>query len=302
MINVDARVLDDPDTQPDPAPSLPDAYSAVLAQAVMPAGVAPPVVGQRRWRHWLVRLLSLVVAVGLWQLAVQSHFAVWLRFAKLPAPSAVAGEFVAQLQSGSFYRNLIASVQRILEGFGIATFLGIVLGIAIGRSRLVSAALRPVLEALRPVPAIAWVPIAILLFPSGEQGIVFITFLAAFFPVVVSTQHAVRTMPVVWEEAARTLGARRSEILLRVVLPGALPGIVSGLSVAMGVAWICVVSAEMISGQFGIGYYTWQSYGLINYKGVVVGMVAIGVLGWLSAACIELIGRRATHWLPRAES
>src|SRR5882762_4281698 len=210
MINVDAPVLDQPDTQPDTAPLLPDAYSAVLAQAVMPTSVTSPVLGQRRWKHWVVRLFSLVVAVGLWQLAVQSHFAVWLRFAKLPAPSAVAGELVTQLQSGSFYRNLTASVTRILEGFGIATFLGIVLGTAIGRSRLISAALRPVLEALRPVPAIAWVPLAILLFPSGEQGIVFITFLAAFFPVVVSTQHAVRSMPVVWEEAARTLGARRS--------------------------------------------------------------------------------------------
>src|SRR5690606_23273651 len=108
---------------------------------------------------------------------------------------------------------------------------------------------------------------AILLFPTGEQGIVFITFFAAFFPVAVSTIHAMHALPKVWEEAARTMGAGRLSVLVHVVLPGAMPGIFSGLSVAMGVAWICVISAEMISGQFGIGYATWQAYGLLDYAG-----------------------------------
>lgn len=160
--------------------------------------------------------------------------------------------------------------------------------------------LRPFIELIRPIPAIALVPLTILLFPSSEQGIVFITFFAAFFPVVVSTIHAMDSMPKVWEEAAQTMGAGRMSLLLHVIIPGALPGIFAGLSVAMGVAWICVVSAEMISGQYGIGYYTWQAYGLLDYAGVVVGMISIGALGLGTAWLVERVGRRVNRWLPRA--
>jgi NitT/TauT family transport system permease protein len=189
-------------------------------------------------------------------------------------------------------------VQRILLGFLLAAVVGVILGIAIGRSEVVRKTLRPSIEIVRPIPAIALVPLTILLFPSSEQGIVFITFFAAFFPVVVSTIHAVNSMPKVWEEAARTMGASRWTVLRKVTFPAALPGIFSGLSVAMGVAWICVVSAEMISGQFGIGYYTWQSYGLLDYPGVIVGMLSIGALGLITAWVVELLGRRVNHWLP----
>src|SRR5262249_2991593 len=116
-----------------------------------------------------------------------------------------------------------------------------------------------------------------------------------------STIHAMHSLPTVWEDAARTMGARRCSILFDVVLPGAMPGIFAGLSVAMGVAWICVISAEMISGQFGIGYYTWPSYGLLDYPAVIVGMVSIGVLGLGTAWVVERLGRRINRWLPRSE-
>ena len=108
------------------------------------------------------------------------------------------------------------------------------------------------------------------------------------------------SLPKVWEEAAKTMGAGPVSLMFHVVLPGALPGIFAGLSVAMGVAWICVVSAEMISGQFGIGYYTWQCYGLLDYAGVVVGMISIGALGLITAWLVERVGRRVNRWLPRA--
>jgi NitT/TauT family transport system permease protein len=204
------------------------------------------------------------------------------------------------LSNGTYYDDLSASLQRILLGFGLAAVIGIGVGILVGRSGIARMTFRPFIELIRPIPSIALVPLTILLFPSSEQGIVFITFFAAFFPVVVSTIHAVDSLPKVWEEAARTMGAGRTSLLFHVVLPAALPGIFAGLSVAMGVAWICVVSAEMISGQFGIGYYTWQSYGLLDYAGVVVGMISIGALGLTTAWLVERLGRRVNHWLPRA--
>lgn len=250
----------------------------------------------------VLRLASVAVAVYAWQLLSSHQVDLWVRFSKVPPPTEVFTELRTQLGEGRFYSDLLASLRRILVGFGLATVTGVIAGVAIGRSKIASDLMRPVLEVVRPIPAIAWVPLAILLFPTGEQGIVFITYLAALFPVIVSTQHTVRALPNVWEDAVRTMGANRLVVLLRVVLPGALPGIFAGLSVAMGVGWICVVSAEMISGQFGIGYYTWQSYGLINYPGVIVGMLSIGVLGLASAAAVEIAGRRVTRWLPRNEA
>ncbi|AZG47317.1 ABC transporter permease [Gordonia insulae] len=245
-------------------------------------------------------LIPIAAFVVIWHLLTTNQVVAWLRFNRMPTPGAVFDGFVERLSSGGYYADLFASLQRILLGFGLAAIIGITLGMVIGRSDIARKTLRPFIEMIRPIPAIALVPLTILLFPSSEQGIVFITFFAAFFPVLVSTIHAMDSLPKVWEEAALTMGASRWTILRCVVLPGAMPGIFAGLSVAMGVAWICVVSAEMISGQFGIGYYTWQSYGLLDYAGVVVGMLSIGALGLITAWIVELIGRRVNHWLPRA--
>ncbi|MFI1465432.1 ABC transporter permease [Nocardia carnea] len=246
-------------------------------------------------------LIPIVAFILVWHLLTVNEVVAWLRFNRMPTPAAVLESFVERLGSGAYYDDLFASLQRILLGFILAAIIGIGLGTLIGRSEPARKTLRPFLEIVRPIPAIALVPLTILLFPSSEQGIVFITFFAAFFPVVVSTIHAMESLPKVWEEAAQTMGANRWAILRHVVLPGAMPGIFSGLSVSMGVAWICVVSAEMISGQFGIGYYTWQAYGLLDYAGVVVGMLSIGALGLLTAFVVELAGRRVNHWLPRAQ-
>ena len=178
---------------------------------------------------------------------------------------------------------------------------GVVTGILLGRSPKFANVFGPLTELARPIPAIAIVPVAILLFPTDEAGIVFITFLAAYFPIMVSTRHAVRALPTLWEDSVRTLGGNRWDVLTRVVLPGILPGVFGGLSVGIGVAWICVISAEMISGRLGVGYRTWQAYTVLAYPEVFVGIITIGVLGFATSAAVELIGRRVTRWLPRGE-
>ncbi|WP_285749918.1 ABC transporter permease [Lentzea sp. NBRC 105346] len=235
----------------------------------------------------------------LWQVLTASDTEAWLRFSQLPTVVEVAERFAQQVGDAQYYHDLGSSLARIGAGFLLAAALGISLGVVVARSRVLGDLLQPSLEVVRPIPAIALVPIAILLFPTDEQGIVFITFVAAFFPILVSTRHAVRALPTIWEDAIRTMGASRSQVLFRVVLPGTLPGVFGGLSVGMGVAWICVISAEMISGQFGVGYRTWQAYTVVDYPGVIVGMITIGLLGWLTSAGVELLGRRVTRWLPR---
>ncbi|MFI7666850.1 ABC transporter permease [Nocardia sp. NPDC049526] len=284
----------------EPVAAIPATSAETEATTHRSTGRPVRIVLPSRLRTALLTAVPLGGLVLLWYLLTANQVVFWLRFDKIPTPAEVLDSFRTQLGTHSYYSNIVSSIRRILIGFGLATVGGVLIGMAIGRSHLVSALVRPILEVFRPIPAIALVPLAILLFPTGEQGIVFITFFAAFFPVAVSTIHAMHALPKVWEEAARTLGARRWEILFQIALPGALPGIFSGLSVAMGVAWICVISAEMISGQFGIGYFTWQSYGLLDYPGVVVGMLSIGVLGWATAWLVEVVGRRVNRWLPRA--
>ncbi|MBO3739156.1 ABC transporter permease [Actinoplanes flavus] len=256
------------------------------------AGAGPKRQRGRRVNRWLIRAASLLTALLVWQWLTATDATVWIRFDRLPTPVEVAGQLGLLLRDPLYYLDIAQSLVRILTGFVLAAVAGIAAGIAVARSRLLSDLLQPLFEVVRPIPAIALVPVAILLFPENEQGIVFITFTAAFFPILVSTRHAVRALPTVWEDAVRTMGGGRGRVLLSVVLPGALPGVFGGLSVGMGVAWICVISAEMISGDYGVGYRTWHAYTIVDYPAVLVGMITIGVLGFATAGAVELLGRK----------
>ena len=273
---------------------------AVAVEVAVPPPLPSPRATRGRRLHpvrWLVRIASLAAAIAVWQLLTSYDVVAWLRFNRLPGPGEVAAAFVDQLSTVRYYQDLAQSLLRILSGFALASVAGVGLGILLARSRWMADVFQPLLEVARPIPAIALVPVAILLFPSNEQGIVFITATAAFFPILVSTRHAVRALPTVWEDALLTMGASRRQVLSAVVLPGIVPGIFGGLSVGMGVAWICVISAEMISGDLGLGYRTWQAYTIVDYPDVLVGMVSIGVVGQLTSGCVELLGRRLTRWL-----
>ncbi|WP_063063558.1 ABC transporter permease [Nocardia violaceofusca] len=284
-------------TLPVDAPVPATAAPAAVAERGTAAGVPPA----RLWTSRLVRVASIAVALVAWQLLTANHIRLWVRFDTLPTVTRILHTLRLQLQTDTYWLDLGQSLIRILSGFGLAAVIGVATGVALGRSRWFADIFGPLTELARPIPAIAIVPVAILLFPTDEAGIVFITFLAAYFPIMVSTRHAVRALPTIWEESVRTLGGSRWDVLVRVVLPGSLPGVFSGLSVGIGVAWICVVSAEMISGRLGVGYRTWQAYTIVDYPGVFVGIITIGVLGFATSAAIELLGRRATRWLPRAQ-
>ncbi|WP_406482662.1 ABC transporter permease [Streptomyces platensis] len=254
---------------------------------------------QGAWLRYARITAAVLAALTGWQLLAQYRVNLWLRFSQFPTVTETAREFARRLGTATYWQDVSDSLTRIVGGFVLAAVLGVTVGTALARSPVVSDLFGPLLEVLRPIPAIALVPVAILLFPSNEQGIVFITFSAAFFPVTVSTRHAVRALTPVWEEAVRTMGGGRWRVLRSVVLPGALPGILGGLSVGIGVSWICVISAEMISGEYGVGYRTWQDYTIVNYPGVFVGMATIGLLGRLTSTAVEVLGRRLTRWLPR---
>lgn len=278
------------------------AAPAVLTPAEPAVAVTPVTRARRRsWPTWAVRVASVGAAVALWQVLTVNDVRFWLRFDTLPTVTDIVHAFGARLGTQDYWLDLGQSLIRILTGFALAAVAGVVTGILLGRSPRFANVFGPLTELARPIPAIAIVPVAILLFPTDEAGIVFITFLAAYFPIMVSTRHAVRALPTLWEDSVRTLGGSRWDVISRVVLPGILPGVFGGLSVGIGVAWICVISAEMISGRLGVGYRTWQAYTVLAYPDVFVGIITIGVLGFVTSAAVELLGRRVTRWLPRAE-
>lgn len=247
--------------------------------------------------RWPVRLASLLACLLFWHLAASSKLNLGLfTFTYVPTPKAVLDAAWQLLTSSSLFAHLTSSLSRVFSGYLVAAVLGVSLGLVIGRSKWAEDTLLPPLEVLRPIPAVAWIPLAILMFPSSELSMVFITFTGALFPILLNTVHGVEAVDPRLVASARSLGAGRYAILREVILPGALPSIVTGLAIGMGTSWFCLVTAEMIAGQFGIGYYTWESYTLQNYPDIIVGMLLIGVLGMGSSALVKRLGALATPW------
>jgi len=244
-------------------------------------------------------LISLTLFLAAWHLATTYRLDLHIRFVNVPTPDSVLRRALIAFNDPRFIEHIAMSLQRIMAGFTLAGLVAIPLGITMGRFLTLRWLVSPVIEVLRPIPAIAWVPMSIMLWPSNEESIVFITFLGAFFPILINTLHGVNAIDPALIRASRSLGAGEAALFRHVFLPGALPHIFTGLTVGMGVAWVSLIAAEMISGQFGIGYFTWEAYALVQYPDIVLGMVLIGVLGLLSSGLIRLAGHLVMPWQPR---
>lgn len=288
------------------------ASEAIKLRPPRPVRVAPPLdtsfgARARRWlrmnregiRATLLGLLSIALFVALWHVLTVNRMIVYVRFVNVPSPEQVWESAETAFRSTRFLDHILISCRRILIGFAIATVTAVPLGLLMGRYKILKEFVFPVTEVLRPIPAIAWVPMAIMLWPSNEESIVFITFLGSFFPILINTLHGMATVDEVLVRAARCLGARETATFREVYFPSALPQIFTGLTVGMGVAWVSLIAAEMISGQFGIGYFTWEAYSLVQYADIALGMICIGVLGLGSSLAIRAVGRLVTPWAAR---
>jgi len=247
-------------------------------------------------KRWGIRAIAIVIAVVIWHVLTVFDFNYVMNFENVPEPMLVADNFLTHLQTGEFYIHIAVSIKRILIGYSFAVVLGILIGLLMGRSKAAEDFFVPYIEVLRPIPAVAWIPLAILMWPTEESSIIYITFLGAFFPIVINTVHGAEQTPEVLVRAAQSLGASRVEIFWHVVIPAALPSIAAGLSIGMGVSWFSLLAGEIISGQYGIGYFTWNAYSLIEYPNIVVGMLVIGGLGTLSTYLIKLATLPLLRW------
>jgi NitT/TauT family transport system permease protein len=244
-----------------------------------------------------LQLGSLTACVLLWELAARRQLDLGLlRFENVPAPTQVFEAALSFLQSPKLVYHVQNSLLRVFLGFAAASLTGIGVGLLVGRVRVAHDAIMPPLEMLRPIPAVAWIPLAILIFPSSELSMIFITYIGALFPILLNTIHGVEGIERRLIVSSQCLGAGARQVFREVVLPGAMPSIVTGMSIGMGTSWFCLVTAEMVAGQYGIGYYTWESYNLQRYPEIVVGMLCIGAFGMLSSAAVKRAGFALMPW------
>lgn len=247
----------------------------------------------QKFQHLLQYFGLTVVLIGIWQGLYHLGF---LNPILLPAPSQIALAFWDLFKSGDLMRHIGISVLRVLEGFGIAAVLGLVLGTAIGLSRTLDRWTDLIIQVVKPIPPIAWIPLAILWFGIGEQSKVYIIFLGAFFPIIINTIDGIRQTDHKFVEVARILAVPRFKFVRQVVLPGALPAIMTGLRVGLMVAWMCVVAAELIAAGSGIGYLIMDARQLSQSDVVIVGMITIGIIGKLMDSLIKRLEIRLIRW------
>jgi NitT/TauT family transport system permease protein len=215
-----------------------------------------------------------------------------------PGPWQVGLGIVELLQKGLLLKYIVASLFRVTWGFSLAVLVGVPLGLFLGWFRPAYQALNPLIQVLRPISPIAWIPLAILWFGVSDLAPVFLIFLASVFPITVSAAAAVRGVSTVHLRAGANFGLGRLELFRRVILPGTLPQIVTGLRIALGIAWLVVVAAEMIAVNSGLGYLIIDARNAgKRYDLVVAGMVMIGLIGWLLDLLMRQIERiQAVGW------
>lgn len=276
-------------------PTAQQAEPAAAAATSGPRPAAPfrwAAIAVMNWRG----LASIVMFFLLWQLAVTFQ---WPGFREIPGPITVAATLWQYLQRGDYWESWLVSFRRVLSGFVLAQLLGIPLGLALGTSQRFNYLVFPIFEMLRPIPPLAWVPLSILFWPTTEASIVFITFIGAFFIITINVYDGVSNIKKEHLWLARSLGARPMRIFLRIMLPAVIPSIAVGMTLGIAVTWNVVIAAEMIASDSGLGRLTWEGYVSHTAPVVFVGMISIGVAGFLSTYLVDRIERHMMPWMKK---
>jgi ABC-type nitrate/sulfonate/bicarbonate transport system permease component len=263
-----------------------------------------------RFRQWIKSPRPYLMAVGFalflgfWYLSVE----VWKlpRFRDMPGITAVVREWLnpnpvygLSIYTAEYYQHIGVSIWRVMQAFLLATVLGVSVGLLLGWSKQFKEYVFPVFETLRPIPILAWVPLAIVMFIATESAVIYLTFLASFFATALNTMLGVESIEESYVRAAYCLGARRSQVFRHVVVPGALPFIFTGLQISVGVSWFSLVAAEMVSGQYGLGYVINTSYTMVRYPTIVIGMITLGFVGYATSAMVRVLGDHLMQWRTR---
>lgn len=262
-----------------------------MERAAPAAAAAQAVPWTDAWRERLEAALRAVVGpVAGFALFVLVWQVVAMRIPEIPAPG-VTWRAAVELFADPFYDNgpndkgigwnLLASLQRVGIGFGLAALVGIPVGFAIGRYAPVRAMFSPIVSLLRPVSPLAWLPLGLLLFKAANPAAIWAIFICSIWPMIINTAVGVSRVPQDYLNVARVLNLSEWKVTTKVLLPAVLPYMLTGVRLAVGTAWLVIVAAEMLTGGVGIGFWVWDEWNNLNVKNIIIAIFVIGIVGLL---------------------
>ncbi|OFA02387.1 nitrate ABC transporter permease [Duganella sp. HH101] len=242
-------------------------------------------------------LLGAALLVLVWQI-------ITIKNSAFPTPLATLQEAV-KLFSDPFYSkspndqgigwNILASLQRVAVGFGLAALVGIPLGFLIGRVHFIGSMFGPIISLLKPVSPLAWLPIGLLVFKSANPAAIWSIFICSIWPMIINTAVGVQRVPQDYMNVAKVLNLSEWKVLAKILLPSALPYILTGVRLSIGTAWLVIVAAEMLTGGVGIGFWVWDEWNNLNVPHIIIAIVAIGVVGLLLEQALMALARAFTY-------
>jgi NitT/TauT family transport system permease protein len=253
----------------------------------------------KKWEKFFWPLLATALLLALWHYSV-----VWTATKIFPSPLDVEKGIAELIHKKVLWGDIIDSLRRVAIGFGAATVIGVPVGLALGWYPAANQVVNPVLQIIRPISPIAWIPVAIILLGIGDHAATALIFLGALFPIIVACVDGVSNVPSVFRLAGRNFGLGPFRLLTRVVFPAALPKIIVGLRIALGIAWLVVVAAEMIAVDSGLGYLVIDSRNSgKRYDLVVAAMLIIGLIGLILDTGVRRLEKlKSIRWGFRDES
>ena len=267
---------------PPPAPTILQQVSPVLLRVLEVVG--PP-------------LLGLLLFVGIWALVAASGD-------RLPGP-AKTWDAAVKIFSNPFYQkgpndqgigwNILASLQRVGIGFTMAAIIGIPVGFLIGRVKFLNAMFSPIISLLRPVSPLAWLPIGLLVFKAANPAAIWVIFISSIWPMIINTAVGVSRVPQDYLNVAKVLNLSPWKVTMKILLPATLPYILTGVRLSIGVAWLVIVAAEMLTGGVGIGFWVWDEWNNLNVEHIIIAIFVVGIVGLLLEQALILIANRVTH-------
>ena len=242
-------------------------------------------------------LLGLLMFVGVWAIVATSS-------PNLPGPGKTWLSAV-QLFSDPFYQkgpndqgigwNILASLKRVGIGFGMAALVGIPLGFLIGRVAFLNGMLSPIISLLRPVSPLAWLPIGLLVFKAANPAAIWVIFISAIWPLIINTAVGVSRVPQDYLNVAKVLDLSPWKIISKILLPATLPYILTGIRLSIGVAWLVIVAAEMLTGGVGIGFWVWDEWNNLNVEHIIIAIFVVGIVGLLLEQLLVFIAKKFSY-------
>jgi nitrate/nitrite transport system permease protein len=242
-------------------------------------------------------LLGLALFVLLWQVVAKQG-------GRIPEP-ALVWQAALKIFADPFYSkgpndqgigwNVLSSLKRVGIGFGMAALVGIPLGFMLGRWRFLSDMAAPIIALLRPVSPLAWLPIGLLLFKAANPAAIYVIFICSLWPMIINTAVGVRQVPQDYLNVARVLNLPEWKVFTKILFPAVLPYMITGVRLSIGVAWLVIVAAEMLTGGVGIGFWVWDEWNNLKVEHIIIAIITIGVVGLALEQALVLLARRFSY-------